>query len=252
MNGPHDMGGMHGFGPVVREENEPVFHDDWERTVFAMQRAIRARGIVNIDESRHGIERMPPAEYLAASYYERWLASLERNLVEKGIVTREELEDRRALLREHPETPAPQREDPELIALLNEPPSGQDLYQREGAAARFAAGDRVVTRNVHPTGHTRLPRYVRGKRGVVHAVRGGFVFPDTHAHGQGEQPQPMYTVCFEGEELWGPSSEPRERVYIDLWESYLETDSTPNVVSFPDPDPPTAREGRARAPRPTS
>jgi nitrile hydratase subunit beta len=223
MNGPHDMGGMHGFGPVVREENEPVFHEDWERVVYGMQRAIRARGLINIDESRHGIERMPPAEYLAASYYERWLASLERNLVDKGVITREELEARRALLREHPETPAPRREDPELLALMAAPTSAQELYQRDSAApARFSAGDRVVTRNLHPQGHTRLPRYVRGKRGTIHAVRGCYVFPDTHAHGQGEQAQPMYTVGFAGEELWGPSTEPRERVYIDLWEPYLE------------------------------
>ena len=222
MNGPHDMGGMHGFGPVVREENEPVFHEDWERVVYGMQRAIRVRGLINIDESRHGIERMPPAEYLAASYYERWLASLERNLVEKGIVSREELDARIALLREHPETPAPRREDPELLSLLEAPTNGQALYQRDGAAPRFAGGDRVVTRNLHPLGHTRLPRYVRGKRGTIHAVRGCYVFPDTHAHGQGEQPQPMYTVAFAGEDLWGPSTEPRERVYIDLWEPYLE------------------------------
>jgi nitrile hydratase len=106
-----------------------------------------------------------------------------------------------------------------------ETPSGQELYQRDGPAPRFAAGDRVVTRNVHPTGHTRLPRYARGKRGTIHEVRGCYVLPDTHAHGQGEQPQPMYTVSFAGDELWGPSSEPRERVYIDLWETYLEPDT---------------------------
>jgi nitrile hydratase len=222
MNGAHDMGGMHGFGPVVREENEPVFHEDWERTVFAMNRAARARGVINIDESRHGIERMPPAEYLAASYYERWLSSLERNLIEKGVISRQELEERTALLREHPETPLPRREDPELVALLLAPPSAQEQYQRQGVGTRFAVGQRVLTRNTHPRGHTRLPRYARGKRGTIHAVRGYYVYPDAHAHGQGEQPQPMYTVCFDGNELWGPSTEPRERVYIDLWESYLE------------------------------
>src|SRR5215212_1505998 len=112
------MGGMHGFGPVVREENEPIFHADCERTVYGMSRAMRVRGIINIDESRHGIERMPPAEYLASSYYERWLSSLERNLVDKGIITQEELEQRAALLRDHPETPTPRRDDPELKALL--------------------------------------------------------------------------------------------------------------------------------------
>src|SRR5215468_8553110 len=133
MNGAHDMGGMHGFGPVVREENEPIFHADWERTVFGMQRALRVRGLINIDESRHGIERMPPAEYLAASYYERWLASLERNLADKGIASPEELEARVALLREHPETPAPQREDPELLGLLSAPSDGRKEYQRPSA-----------------------------------------------------------------------------------------------------------------------
>jgi nitrile hydratase subunit beta len=222
MNGAHDMGGMHGFGPVVREENEPVFHADWEKTVFMLSRATRVQGIINIDESRHGIERMPPADYLAASYYERWLASLERNLVEKGVITQAELDARVRLLHEQPDAPLPQRENPELIALLTAPSSARDLYQREGPAPRFAEGQAVRARNEHPTGHTRLPRYVRGRRGTIHAVRGSFVFPDTHAHGQGEQPQPMYTVAFEGAELWGPSSEQRERVYIDLWESYLE------------------------------
>jgi len=215
------MGGMHGFGPVVREENEPVFHEDWEKTVFMLSRAARVQGIINIDESRHGIERMPPAEYLAASYYERWLSSLERVLVEKGVITQGELHERTALLFEQPDAPLLHREDPELIALLKAPSSARDLYQREGPAAHFAAGDTVVAQNEHPTGHTRLPRYVRGKRGTIHAVRGCYVFPDTHAHGLGEQPQPMYTVAFEGSELWGPSSEPGERVYIDLWESYL-------------------------------
>src|SRR5262245_36326199 len=196
MNGAHDMGGMHGFGPVVREENEPIFHAAWERTVFAMSRAIRARGIINIDESRHGIERMPPAEYLAASYYERWLSSLERVLVEKGIVTQEELASRAALLSEHPDTPLPRRDDPELLRLMTQGPSQQEQFQREGAAPRFGVGDRVVTRNTHPTGHTRLPRYARGKRGTIEAVRGCFVLPDASAHGQGEQAQPMYTVNF--------------------------------------------------------
>jgi nitrile hydratase subunit beta len=229
MNGAHDMGGMHGFGPVIREENEPVFHAEWEKTVYCLYQVARARAIINIDESRHGIERMPPAEYLASSYYERWLASLERNLAEKGVIAKDELEERVALLRERPDAPLPQREDPSLVELLKTRPSAQFLYQREGAAPRFAVGDPVITRNVHPTGHTRLPRYARGKRGTIYAVRGCYVYPDTHAHGRGEQPQPMYTVSFEGEELWGPSAEPREHVYIDLWEPYLEAGITPTV-----------------------
>ena len=229
MNGPHDMGGMHGFGPVVRKENEPVFHADWEKTVLSKLQMVRYCEIVNIDECRHGIERIPPAEYLTSSYWERWLASMERNLTEKAVITQEELEERVSLLRERPETPTPQREDPSLVARLKTPPSGQLLYQREGTAPRFAVGDRIVTKNIHPTGHTRFPRYARGKCGTIHEVHGCYVFPDTHAHGQGEQPQPLYTVSFEGAELWGPSSEPRERVYIDLWEPYLDSDPAPTA-----------------------
>jgi len=223
MDGVHDMWGMHGFGRVEPEENEPVFHADWEKTVLAASGAVRSRGPVNIDEFRHGIERMPPAEYLAASYYERWLSSLERVLVEKGIVTAEELASRAALLRDHPDTPPqPRRDDPELRRLLTSGPTQQELYQRAGPRPRFDVGDEVVTRNAHPTGHTRLPRYARGKTGTVNAVRGTFVLPDAHAHGKGEQPEPMYTVSFDGAELWGASAEPRARVQIDLWESYLE------------------------------
>src|SRR3712207_6189726 len=134
MNGPHDMGGMPGFGPVVREENEPVFHGDWEKRVYGVMRAAMANGIYNIDEMRHGIERMPPAEYLASSYYKRWLASAERLLAEKGVVSPEELEARVALLEANPDAPLPRHEDPAFVesmkARLAAPPS----YEREGPA----------------------------------------------------------------------------------------------------------------------
>ncbi len=222
MNGAHDMGGMHGFGPVVREQNEPLFHAEWERTVFGMSRAMRARGIINIDESRHGIERMPPAEYLAASYYERWLSSLERVLVEKGIVTSDELESRIEQLREQPETPTPSRDDPDLYRLLTQQTSQQELYQREGPAPRFGVGDPVRTTNTHPTGHTRLPRYARGKWGTILLVHGPQALPDRHAHGQGECPEVVYNVRFDGREIWGASAEMGTAISIDLWESYLE------------------------------
>ena len=224
MNGPHDMGGMHGFGPVVREENEPVFHGDWEKRVYGVAQAARAQGLYNIDESRHAIERMPPAEYLASSYYERWLASAERLLAEKGVVSPEELEARVALLEANPDSPLPRHEDPAFVARLRARMSARPSYEREGPAPRFAVGDRVRARNVHPTGHTRLPRYARGKRGVIHQHRGSHVFPDAHAHGEGEQPQPLYSVRFEARELWGASAEAGGSLYLDLWESYLEPD----------------------------
>lgn len=221
MNGVHDLGGMHGFGPVRREENEPVFHAPWEQRVFACMLATTGQRLFNIDEFRHGIERMDPARYLAASYYERWLHSVETNLVEKGILSREELEQRAALLRERPDAELPRREDPQLretlMAFIRRRPAPRELQP-----ARFAVGDVVLTRNIHPSGHTRLPRYARGKRGVIHALHGIATFPDTHAHGLGRQPQMLYNVRFDARELWGESAEPNQCVYLDLWESYLE------------------------------
>jgi nitrile hydratase len=221
MDGVHDLGGMHGFGPVVREENEPVFHAPWEGTVYAINRLAMAVGLYNIDEMRHGIERLPPAQYLGSTYYERWLATIERNLVEKGVLSAEEIEARLAALRAHPDAELPRREDPALVERVLQ--GARAAFQREPAGEpRFRVGDAVVTKNLHPKGHTRLPRYARGKRGTVSHYHGYYVFPDTHAHGQGEAPQPVYSVCFEARELWDGAAEPRERVYLDLWESYLE------------------------------
>ncbi len=222
MDGVHDLGGMQGFGPVEREENEPAFHAAWEAAVLAIQHAGRSRGLFNIDEFRHAIERMAPAHYLRATYYEKWLEGITRLLVEKGVMGAEELAARRAFFERKPDAPA--------AAVLSGPPPvrgaanprwAQDFVRETGATPRFAPGDAVCTREMHPHGHTRLPRYARGKRGVVHRCHGIHVFPDTHAHGEGEQPQPLYSVRFDARELWGESAEPNEVVHIDLWESYL-------------------------------
>lgn len=221
MNGIHDLGGMHGFGPVEREDHEPVFHAPWERTVLAMMRVGQAN-VFNLDEFRHAIERMDPAEYLASSYYERWLAAIERLYVEKGVITAEELAARTRYFREHPEASATDLVTPRPVARPSQPGDPRTLFRREGMAPpRFKPGDRVVTRTIHPRGHTRLPRYARGKRGVVERCHGVFVFPDTNAHGLGEQPQPVYSVRFDAAELWGESAEGRGAVNLDLWESYL-------------------------------
>jgi nitrile hydratase beta subunit len=224
MNGIHDLGGMHGFGPVVREENEPVFHADWEGTVYAISQVLRGTfGVFNLDEFRHGIERMAPVHYLEASYYERWLASIETNLIEKGVLSKAELDARIRLLQNNPETTFPRRDNPALAErVLEARPRNGIRPAGDGPAPRFAVGDAVVARNINPVGHTRLPRYVRGKRGVVDQVRGIQVFPDANAHGLGEQPQTVYSVRFTGRELWGEAADPRQRLYIDLWESYLE------------------------------
>ncbi len=216
------MGGMQDFGPVEREEHEPVFHAQWEGAVYAINRAMGRAGIRNIDESRYAIERMDPAEYLASTYYERWLDGEIRSLLEKGVITVEELEQRLAFFAERPDAPAtaalpaplPPPAEPFRVPLVG--------YEREPAVPpRFAPGDCVLTRNTQPKGHTRLPRYARDKRGVIEMVHGTYVFPDTNAAGLGEQPQPLYNVRFDAAELWGESAEPGQTVHLDFWESYL-------------------------------
>jgi len=221
MNGVHDLGGMHGFGPIEREINEPLFHAPWEGRVRSMMTLSVERGYFSLDAFRHGIERMAPAEYLRAPYFERWLTSVERNLIEHGFLSHEEMETRIAWLRDHPATeppPASAAPSPAPSPPLAPPPGSTP----PPLAPRFAVGDPVVTRNVHPTGHTRLPRYARGKRGIIDRQHGTHLFPDTNAHGLGEQPQPLYIVRFAAQELWGESAESGGAVSLDLWESYLE------------------------------
>ena len=216
MNGVHELGGMHGFGPIVREENEPLFHAAWEAHVFAIRAVVRVdQEWYTIDASRYGIERMAPAEYLRASYYERWLTTIEYNLALQGVITHDELDARVEFLRHDPDATPP-------AAARIHPPERVPSVPTEPPPPRFAAGDVVLTRNVHPTGHTRLPRYARGKRGVIQRLHGPQIFPDTNAHGLGEQPQPLYTVSFAARELWGESAEPRQTVTLELWDSYLE------------------------------
>jgi nitrile hydratase subunit beta len=225
VDGVHDLGGMHGFGRVAREENEPTFHARWEAAVWAMVRATRGADLYNIDEFRHAIERMDPGQYLTSTYYERWLDGITRVLVEKGVVSDDEIEARTAFFRERPQAPATAvLAGPPPVHTIPAWPGTESFFRPATASPRFAAGDRVVTRERRAPGHTRLPRYARGKRGVIAAVRGVCVFPDTNAHGQGEQPEPVYGVRFDARELWGDTAEPNQRVFIDLWESYLVPD----------------------------
>jgi len=217
MNGVHDMGGMHGFGPVEPETDEPVFNRRWESRVFAMRAAAGALGKWNIDMGRHAIERMPPADYLASSYYERWLASLALLLVEKGLATREEIETGRRA------TPV----DPALVSLAPDAVEkvlarGRKFRVDADIQPRFRVGDRVLGRNLHPLGHTRLPRYARGRHGVIERDHGVFIFADTSGSGLGNKPQHLYSVRFAAQELWGPDASPRDRVYLDLWDDHLQ------------------------------
>lgn len=216
MNGVHDMGGAHGFGPIENDPDEPLFHAPWEGRARAIVHLSMTRGYFNVDAFRYGIERMAPAEYLRAPYFERWITSGETNLVERGLITRQEVDARVRELKG--ETPIGAVRAAAAEPIRRPPPSAPPPE----IAPLFAVGDAVVTRNVHPSTHTRLPRYARGKRGVVQLVHGPQIFPDTHAHGLGENHQVLYNVRFEATELWGESAEPRQQVSIDLWESYLE------------------------------
>jgi nitrile hydratase beta subunit len=220
MNGVHDLGGMHGFGRIDPEPNEPVFHHEWEKSVFGISVAAMAQGLVNVDEFRYGIEQMVPAEYLASSYYEHWLATIETNLVKKGIVGQKELQKARDNAGAGLEV---KKEDPILTRTIMQVVHAGGPSTREPVPPKFKSGDRVRTKNLNPVTHIRLPRYTRGKVGTIERMNGTFVTPDTNSVGQGEHPQPVYTVRFTGEELWGAQAEKNQILYIDLWESYLET-----------------------------
>ncbi|KAA2236520.1 nitrile hydratase subunit beta [Salinarimonas soli] len=217
MNGGQDLGGMMGFGPVRPEADEPLFHAPWERRAFGVTLAMGATGAWNIDVSRHARESLPPGEYLTSSYYAIWTKGVERLVVQTGLVSPDELRQGAALA-----PPAPVKRvlrAGDVAAVLAR---GGPCDREPAAPARFTVGDRVVTRNLNPSGHTRLPRYARGKTGTIERVHGVFVFPDTNAHGAGEAPQWLYTVRFDGREVWGEEADPALVVSVDAWESYLE------------------------------
>lgn len=225
MNGVHDLGGTEGLGPVapLKEDEEPVFYSDWERGVFSLLVPVLLAG-VNLDEFRHGIERMHPAEYLSSRYYEHWLHTYETNLVEKGIVEEQELQEKIRYYRENPDAPLPQRDDPEqtktLIGVLR---AGASTKMPKDGEPQFKPGQTVRVKNYHPSGHVRIARYLRGKQGVVERVYDSFVFPDTNSKGEGENPQFVYSVRFEAQDVWGAeTSEPNQKIYFDLWEPYLD------------------------------
>ncbi len=215
MNGVHDMGGMQGLGRIIPEPEGSPFHGEWEARVHAMSVASPTRA--NIDAGRHQRELIPGAEYLAMTYYEKWFRGLSELLVLKGFLTPEELASGKA-------APGSEKRTPHLMAAMVEPSlMRQGSYLRETAGApMFAIGDQVKTRNLNPDGHTRLPRYARGRVGVIEAAHGAHVFPDSHAHGLGENPRRLYTVRFTARELWGGAANPRDSVSLDLWEPYLE------------------------------
>jgi len=211
----HDMGGMHGFGKVEPEPNEPVFHARWEGRVHALQRALGATGLWTIDGARASMETLPPLTYLAATYYQRWFLGVERRVVVFGLVGEDELAAGHSL---RPGAQLPLKVTPADAAR---PPVRANFERPSMAPARFKPGDRVRTQNINPQTHTRLPRYARDKEGVVEAIRGCHVYPDTAAIGQGDHPQWLYTVVFTGRELWGEGADPSIKVSIEAFEPYL-------------------------------
>jgi nitrile hydratase beta subunit len=217
MDGVHDMGGMDGFGKVNPEPNEPVFHQRWEGRVRAMSSAIRGLGVWSIDVDRYGIELLPPHVYLASSYYERWFLRTVQLLVQRGLIEADEMAAGHALrsgksLDRGPFTLA------DVERVMRRGSYGRPVLAPE----RFKIGDRVRAKNIHPKTHTRLPRYARGHVGVVERLHGAHVFPDSVVAGKGEDPQWLYTVRFDAQELWGADADPTVTISIEAFEPYLE------------------------------
>jgi nitrile hydratase beta subunit len=217
MNGAQDMGGLHGFGPVAPEPNEPVFHAEWEKRAFALTLAMGIPGGWNIDMSRFARENRGPAEYLSMSYYQIWFAALETMMKERALVADDEIDAGHSL---HPPKPVKRMLSPADVAQVLY--RGGPTERETNNAAKFKTGDKVRAKNINSLTHTRLPRYVRGHAGVIERVIGCHVFPDSNAQGAGENPQWLYTVRFDGRELWGDDGDPSVTVSVDAWEPYLE------------------------------
>jgi len=217
VNGVHDMGGMHGMGPIQPEKNEPVFHEPWEGQSYAVTRAMGAWGRWNLDASRFQRELIAPVDYFRMGYYERWIAALTELMLKTDLITSTELESGRPdprSAKQHP--PLTAEKVPFLVA------KGIPARRNVQVAACFTVGQTVRARNIHPVGHTRLPRYARGRTGTIDRDHGVFLFPDTNALFLGEKPQHVYSVRFAACELWGDQASPKDSVYLDLWDDYLE------------------------------
>jgi|TARA_B100002003_G_scaffold236346_1_gene252218 nitrile hydratase len=218
MNGVHDLGGMHGLGPIDAEVDEPVFHHDWERRILALSLASGAMGKWNIDMGRHARENQPPAQYLANSYYQTWLVGLEKLLLQAGLISAGELAEGRSAEALPDDLAQRVLKADKVAEVLNR---GDQFTMDDDVAAQFAVGESVRVLNNHPTHHTRAPRYVRGKCGVVERDHGVFVFADANAQGN-KMAQHIYSVRFPARELWGPDAAANDCVNVDLWDGHLE------------------------------
>jgi nitrile hydratase subunit beta len=217
MNGAHDLGGMMGFGPIAPQKDEPYFDAPWEKRAMAVTIAMGATGSWPLDAGRYARESLPPAEYLSSSYYEIWIKGLGKLMLANGLIDEEELSEGRML--------TPPKRVKRVMQAADVPSAllaGTRCDRPVTQPARFSVGDPVRSRNEHKITHTRLPRYARGRLGSIVDAHTMFVLPDSNAHGNGENPEWLYTVRFVGSELWGPQADPSLIVMLDLWESYLE------------------------------
>lgn len=216
MNGGQDLGGMMGFGPINPNPDEPMFHGEWERRVLALSLAMGATGMWNIDASRHSRETIPPANYLSWSYYRIWFEGLEKLLVQKNLVSANELATGKMV------QPAITTKNKMVAAHVADAlAAGSPASRTPTSTAKYQVGDQVRTINTNTKGHTRLARYLRAHIGEITHVHGTHVFPDTNAHFEGENPKWLYTVKFSAEELWGREKPTNDFVHADLFEPYL-------------------------------
>lgn len=217
MRGGQDLGGMDGLGPVCPEHDEPLFHAEWERRCFALTLAMGASGLWNLDMSRHARENRHPAAYMRMSYYEIWLAGLERLLTDAGLLEPGELDG--VSRRTQPPVPGRILKAENVAAALA---AGSPTSRPEIARPRFNVGDRVRVRTISTAGHTRAPRYLHGRPGVIRRLHGTFVLPDSNAAGRGECPEHCYGVGFLARDIWGDQAGAADTVHADLWDSYLD------------------------------
>ena len=215
MNSIHDLGGMHGFGAIDAERDEPPFHHAWEGRAGGLLEVMTFPAGFTVDRFRYLRETLRPDLYLTQNYYEQWIYVAEQALLESGMISAAELARGEA---RGPRRTDAIRRDAVWGFLHDRSHSGRAMPD----APRFTVGQHVRARNLQPTGHTRLPRYARGKAGAIVSHHGAHVLPDASAHGQGDRAQHLYTVRFAARELWGDGAHPRDSVHLDLWESYLE------------------------------
>ncbi len=221
MDGIHDLGGKHGYGLVQPPAREAVFEQRWHAMVFALVNELFRSGTTpNVDYFRHAIERIDPVNYLDDGYYGRWLGAVETILVEAGVLTQQQVTDRSLTLGADADTRIAAR--PGRRETFPQETRHPTAHRPDDSTPQFSVGDRVGTRPNAVPGHTRLPAYARGVEGVVSAVHDKWVYPDTNAHGLGEQPQHLYTVEFDALTLWGTEGEAGVTVCVDLFEPYLE------------------------------